>query len=41
MSISYDIVKSHGGEMLIDSPENEGTTVRVVLPMKAKGKGSF
>ena len=41
LSISYDIVKSHGGEMLIDSPENEGTTVRVVLPMDAKGKGSF
>jgi len=40
LSISYDIVKSHGGEMLIDSPENEGTTVRVVLPMDAKGKGS-
>jgi len=40
LSISYDIVKSHGGEMVIDSPENEGTTVRVVLPMDAKGKRS-
>ena len=40
LSISYDIVKSHGGEMVIDSTENEGTTVRVVLPVDAKGKGS-
>jgi len=40
LSISYDIVKSHGGEMVIDSPENEGATVRVVLPMDAKGKRS-
>ena len=40
LSISYDIVKSHGGEMLIDSPENEGTTVRVILPVDAGGKGS-
>jgi len=41
LSISYDIVKSHGGEMLIDSPENEGATVRVILPVDAGGKGSF
>jgi len=40
LSISYDIVKSHGGEMLIDSPENEGATVRVILPVDAGGKGS-
>jgi two-component system NtrC family sensor kinase len=40
LSISYDIVKSHGGEMLIDSPENVGATVRVILPVDAGGKGS-
>jgi two-component system NtrC family sensor kinase len=39
LSISYDIVKSHGGEMLIDSPENEGTMVRIILPLKDEGKG--
>jgi signal transduction histidine kinase len=39
LSISYDIVKAHGGEMLIDSREKDGTTVRVVLPLEAKGKG--
>ena len=40
LSISYDIVKSHGGEMVIDSPENEGTIVRIILPVDAGGKGS-
>jgi two-component system NtrC family sensor kinase len=40
LSISYDIVKSHGGEMLIDSNEKEGTTVRVILPLGAEGKGT-
>jgi signal transduction histidine kinase len=40
LSISYDIVKAHGGEMLIDSSEKEGTTVRVILPLEAKGKGT-
>jgi len=40
LSISYDIVKSHGGEMLIDSSEKEGTTVRVILPLEAEGKGT-
>ncbi|MFC1880331.1 ATP-binding protein [Thermodesulfobacteriota bacterium] len=40
LSISYDIVKSHGGEMVIDSPENEGTVVRVILPVGDEGQGS-
>jgi signal transduction histidine kinase len=40
LSISYDIVKSHGGELLIDSPENEGTVVRVILPVGDEGQGS-
>jgi len=39
LSISYDIVKSHGGEMLIDSPENEGTIVHIILPVGEEGKG--
>ena len=39
LSISYDIVKAHGGEMLIDSSKKDGTTVRVVLPLEAEGRG--
>jgi signal transduction histidine kinase len=37
LSISYDIVKSHGGEMLIDSSENKGTTVRIIVPVGGGG----
>lgn len=40
LSISYDIVKSHGGEMVVDSTENEGTTVRIILPVGAGAKES-
>ena len=40
LSISYDIVKAHGGEMLIDSREKDGTTVRVVLPLKTENRGT-
>jgi signal transduction histidine kinase len=40
LSISYDIVKSHGGEMVVDSTENEGTTVRIILPVDAGAKES-
>jgi two-component system NtrC family sensor kinase len=40
LSISYDIVKSHGGEIMIESTENEGTSVRVILPLDAAAKGS-
>jgi len=39
LSISYDIVKSHGGELLIGSTENEGTVVRIILPLNDEGKG--
>jgi signal transduction histidine kinase len=40
LSISYDIVKSHGGEMLIGSTENEGASVRVILSVDEEGQGS-
>ncbi|MCP4629754.1 MAG: response regulator [bacterium] len=40
LSISYDIVNSHGGEIMIESTENEGTSVRVILPVDAAAKGS-
>ncbi len=33
LSISYDIVKAHGGEMKVDSVENEFTEVVITLPV--------
>jgi signal transduction histidine kinase/ligand-binding sensor domain-containing protein len=32
LSLSYDIVKAHGGEIKINTQENEGTTFTIVLP---------
>jgi len=32
LSLSYDIVKAHGGEIKLQTRENEGTTFTVVLP---------
>jgi two-component system NtrC family sensor kinase len=32
LSISYDIVKSHSGEMTVESEKNSGTTVTIRLP---------
>jgi len=32
LSLSYDIVKSHGGELKVDTKEGEGTTFTIVLP---------
>jgi signal transduction histidine kinase len=33
LSLSYDIVKAHGGELKVDSKENEGTTFTLTLPV--------
>ncbi|MFZ1800915.1 MAG: ATP-binding protein, partial [Chitinophagaceae bacterium] len=33
LSLSYDIVKAHGGEIKIESIENEGTTFKIYLPI--------
>jgi two-component system, NtrC family, sensor kinase len=33
LSLSYDIVKAHGGELNLDSKENEGTTFNLMLPL--------
>jgi signal transduction histidine kinase len=32
LSLSYDIVKAHNGEIIIDTVEGEGTTFIVKLP---------
>jgi signal transduction histidine kinase len=32
LSLSYDIVKAHGGEIKVESKENEGTTFIILLP---------
>jgi len=33
LSLSYDIIKAHGGEILLESIEGEGTTFTVSLPI--------
>ena len=32
LSLSHDIIKSYGGEILVKSKEGEGTTFTVVIP---------
>ncbi|MBS1752936.1 MAG: ATP-binding protein [Ferruginibacter sp.] len=32
LSLSYDIIKAHGGDIKVNSKENEGTTFIVNLP---------
>ena len=32
LSLSYDIVKAHGGELKVHTQENEGTTFIIILP---------
>jgi len=33
LSLSYDIIKAHGGEIKVESKEVEGTTFIVQLPV--------
>ena len=33
LSLSYDIVKAHGGELNVETKEGEGTTFRIQLPI--------
>ncbi|HEY5691056.1 MAG TPA: ATP-binding protein [Cyclobacteriaceae bacterium] len=33
LSLSYDIVKAHGGELKLESEESQGTTFTIVLPI--------
>jgi two-component system NtrC family sensor kinase len=32
LSLSYDIIKAHGGEIRVETKEGEGTTFKVILP---------
>ncbi|TMI96167.1 MAG: tetratricopeptide repeat protein [Bacteroidetes bacterium] len=34
LSLSYDIVKAHGGELKVDTKDREGSTFTIVLPAK-------
>jgi signal transduction histidine kinase len=33
LSLSYDIIKSHGGELKVDSNEGEGAKFTITLPV--------
>jgi signal transduction histidine kinase len=33
LSLSYDIVKSHGGELKVETKEGEGTVFMIILPV--------
>ncbi len=35
LSLSYDIVKAHGGEIKVETKDGEGTTFKIVLPYSA------
>jgi signal transduction histidine kinase len=34
LSLSYDIVKAHGGEIQVETKEGEGTSFKILLPQK-------
>ena len=33
LSLSYDIIKAHGGEIKVESKEGEGTEFKIYLPV--------
>ena len=33
LSLSYDIVKAHNGEIKVETKENKGTTFKIILPI--------
>jgi two-component system NtrC family sensor kinase len=34
LSLSYDIIKAHGGEIKVTTKENEGSEFTIELPLK-------
>jgi len=38
MSISYEIIQKHGGEIEVDSVPGQGTTFRILLPVQTADK---
>ncbi|NVK49553.1 MAG: sensor histidine kinase [Cyclobacteriaceae bacterium] len=32
LSLSYDIVKAHGGEFMVDTEEGSGTEIKILIP---------
>jgi signal transduction histidine kinase len=40
LSVSYGIVKDHGGDIRVRSTEGEGSTFTVILPLKKESDGS-
>lgn len=35
LSLSYDIIKSHGGELIVESKEHEGAAFHILLPLES------
>ena len=35
LSLSYDVIKAHGGNITVDSTEDMGTAFTIELPVKA------
>ena len=36
LSLAYDIIKTHGGEIIINSTITEGTGFSILLPLKSQ-----
>jgi len=39
LTVSYDIVKTHGGDIEVNSPQGKGTTFTISLPVKGEKHG--
>ncbi len=41
LSVSYGIIKSHGGEIKVESESGKGTTFTIVIPVGETGSGDY